>query len=56
MFKLFTKRTRVQAVVTAGYITIEMQHEGYDSKTLYELLDRLEHALCPEEFKEGYRR
>lgn len=49
--RLFTQKTRVQAVVTVSNIAIQMQQEGYDAKTLNELLERLELALCPEDFK-----
>ncbi len=47
-----SKKIRGNAVVTASQIAIQMQQEGYDQKTLLELLDRLEHALCPKDFKE----
>jgi hypothetical protein len=52
MFTLFTKKGRTQALLAASQIAIQMQQEGYDRKTLFELVDRLEHVLFPGDFEQ----
>ena len=48
---MFSKKAQSKALTAASMIALLMKEEGYDWKSMHELLARLERALFPEDFK-----